>query len=425
MKNILLIGWCVLTVFVANAQLDTKRMDRDLEISKNILSSLFSEEGNRLISSRRIDANYVEGFGVVFKIPSNKFSFNYHFDVREPREMFEEFAPMDGEDMEVHVFSDDEANVRVERRIERDKERAINEELREEMEEQRREMEEQREKMEEQRTIVRAYSSDASSYVVESDLKNQEQAEKTEEILITFLADYADLIGQLKPNDKIRIIQESRREPMVMIWNNEDGESEVRSDGASGMIITAEKKDISAIKSGKIEREEFEKRLDIKKGEKKERIADLEIFGNVFKQYFSPEYSKTFFTDRKPDYERFEDLGVIFKIKTYSSYMENDMYYFPALGKDKVNKDERKGKIEALYPQFITDLKAFMVDYGRTIRSLNDSEKLVLDIQLTKCEVCSIPASIEASIPVSQLKNFDQQKISREKAIGAVNIKEK
>jgi hypothetical protein len=133
--------------------------------------------------------------------------------------------------------------------------------------------------------------------------------------------------------------------------------------------------------------------------------------------------SKTFFTESTPSYEILDNFGVIFTIRTYSSYVEGDLYYIPGTGKEKVSSAERKAIIEDLYPKFESDLKSFIIDYGRTIRSLGDDDMLLLKIGLTKCEECAIPKSIDVSVKMSVLKQFDQQKISREKALAAIEIK--
>ena len=65
-----------------------------------------------------------------------------------------------------------------------------------------------------------------------------------------------------------------------------------------------------------------------------------------------------------------------------------------------------------------------MLDYGRTIRSLNDNETVLLDIKIDACRDCNVPESMEVSTKMSVLKQYDQQKISREKAMDQIEIKE-
>jgi hypothetical protein len=54
---------------------------------------------------------------------------------------------------------------------------------------------------------------------------------------------------------------------------------------------------------------------------------------------------------------------------------------------------------------------------------LKDDDILLLKIKMTRCEDCSIPKSIDVTVKMSILKQFDQQKISREKAISMIEVK--
>ena len=65
-----------------------------------------------------------------------------------------------------------------------------------------------------------------------------------------------------------------------------------------------------------------------------------------------------------------------------------------------------------------------MLDYGRTIRSLKDDDKVLLEIKMNSCRGCNIPKTIEVSTKMLLLKQYDQQKIARDKAISQIEIKE-
>ena len=151
------------------------------------------------------------------------------------------------------------------------------------------------------------------------------------------------------------------------------------------------KKDISAYRQGKISRNEFNNRINLTKVMPTEKVADLEMFANMIKSFYSHELSKTFFTEGRPSYEMLENFGVIFHMKTYSSYQENNMYVMPIRGKEKIDEEDRREIIEDLYPKFEQELKEFIVDYGRTIRSLDANEVLMLKVKLSRCKGCSIP----------------------------------
>ncbi|HBH24469.1 MAG TPA: hypothetical protein DDY13_13740 [Cytophagales bacterium] len=395
------------------AQIDEGRMERDLEISKNILSTLLKEEDVGMISRRSIKANYIDGYGVIFKLPGSIMS--YDFMINAPRVgtvSSNRFEFKDGN--KVIIMGDDEESEALKKRIEEEIDRdydvdvVIDEKYEVEIDE-----ENDGKDVKETRVTVH---SDRSQ-------KGNKDSEALQNALVTFLADYADLIGQLKPDDKITVKQESGEASFVFIWKDDEGNtSEEKNNG--GLSVTASKKDISDFRSGKIDRNTFEERVEIEMDKPKEKIAELDIFASTFRQFFSPRFSKTYFTNRTPDYERIEGVGVIYEAPTYSSYKEDELYYLPALGDDRFNDEERKEKVESLYPQFQQDLKAFIVDYGRTIRGLKDEEKLIMKIKMTRCNACNIPKYLEASVPISVLMKYDQQKISRDMAMNQVRLKE-
>ncbi len=434
MKNILALCLCTLAFAPLKAQIDEKRMQRDLDISKNILSSLM-EEGYGRVSERRIEASYVDGFGVIFKIPEGPIFFNYHFNIPEPMPVPEDvigfkderviiYSHSSSEDHQINVDVDIQEEGELNEQAEQEMQEA--EEAMQEAEKQQkraeREFQKAREDIEKVRKEKMAFRE--HSHTFSDDDQNSEEREKElENAIITFLADYADLIGQLKPGDKIMVKKDSDNESFAMVWNGRS-EEQIQNETGNGISITTVKKDITSYKANKLDKDEFIGKLDIKKGKKKEKIADLEIFANVFRQYFSTEYSKTFFITNQPDYERLDGMGVVFNTQAFASYDGDQIFYSPSKRPLAEDEKEQKEKMEALYPKFLSDLKLFIVDYGRTIRSLKENEKLVMKIELTKCDGCSTPNFTEATVPISVLMDFDQQKISREKAMTGVVIKE-
>jgi hypothetical protein len=69
-----------------------------------------------------------------------------------------------------------------------------------------------------------------------------------------------------------------------------------------------------------------------------------------------------------------------------------------------------------LYPVFELELKDNILEYGRTVKSLDDDEELVFRVNMTKCTGCDIPSSLELSIKASVLKEFNAGKIDRKAA---------
>lgn len=409
MKKLVLLTLILLGCQAVIAQaIDEERMNRDLEVAKNILATLMKSDSEMYLEGRNLEADYLEGYGVIFTIPRHYMYFHMPPPKITPPKVKIEAIP----DPWVPDIAGEEDKESIQE-TKRDLEEA---------------QEAQKEAMKAQQDAMAEVEAEMKEY--EKEMKKEmeywgqtvlAQNEKHEQVMITFLADYADLIGQLKPEDKIMINQESPHDAYGLIWTSED--ETIDNQGFAGLSMEVAKKEITSYKSGKISLEAFKNRISIKTKEPEKKRADLEMFASIFKQYYSPNLSKTFFTEGTPSYEVLDNFGAIFKIRTYSSYVEGKLYYMPVLGEEKVDPDDRKETIEKLYPVFENDIKNFIIDYGRTIKSLDNDDNLILKIGMTKCEDCSIPKSIEVMVKMEVLKQYDQQKLTREKALAAIEIK--
>ena len=401
---------------LAGPKIDEKRMQRDLEIAKSVLTTLIKSESAGFYGEKVIEAKYVNGYGVIFTIPN---SIQFFFD-RAPFEFDPSTIVIPAIPAMPHSSMMDKKLT--------DK---LSEEELEEIEEYRQEAEIYRQEAEKYRQEAEKYREKAEKAQQLALIEYQEQLKNVDandpdwkNIMITFLADYADVIGQLKSGDKIMINRESPNNEMNYVWQQNNKEKGPQKNQVSGLSAEVTKKDISAYKSGKLTLEEFKSRVTIKEKKPQKKIPDLEMFSSIFKRYYSPDLSETFFTEGSPKYELLEGFGAVFNIKTYSSYVEGGVYFIPATGQKNVNSSDRDVIIDQLYPKFVENLKQFIIDYGRTIRSLKDTDHLMLKIKTTRCWDCKIPKYIELTIKMKDLKAYDRQKLSREKALAAIEIKE-
>ncbi len=346
-------------------ELDTKKMDRDLEVSKNILQTLLNSDENVLFWGTSIDANYLEGYGVIFTIPNN---------------------------MRYFVSSTSRSWGRAKSRSK----------------------------------IAYSYAiADGSSEgIVIAELNQDSLAEvdfeQKKQAITTFFSDYADLIGQLKPDERIKVQSKGNDYDLVYVGFSEVTDVENRSNGFVAEVL---RKDITQYRTGKITASEFEKSIRFERSKPKEKIQDLELFASILKRLYSPDLSETFFTERTPRYERIDNYGAIFYMKTYSSYANKDLYDMPVLSRSDIDSEERKQTIVKLYPKFESDMKKVMLDYGRTISSLKSDEVLSMDIKLTRCEDCDIPKSIVLTSPMDVIAQYGQQKISMESALKKIKVR--
>jgi hypothetical protein len=453
MKKLAVILLILISSSAIAQKIDEEKMNRDLEIAKNVLATMLKGESERYYGSSSIDVAYVQGYGVIFTLPRH----SSWIHVRPPRVVV---APKvrvrtkgTGEDLIIYeenikayaeeaekLAQKQEQLIQKQKELTRKREELSDEEL-EELEEAMAEIEISADEIAEIAKLAEVQALQWQDDFVEN---LEASMQHTEQAIITFLADYADLIGQLKPTDNILVKQESPFEDYVYIagWDESDAGIDVdieadaevddwggssgisrNSKGGSGFSAEVSKKVITDYKTGKINFDTFKEKVNIKRAEPDRKSPDLDMFASIFKQYYSPKMSKTFFTESTPRYEILDNFGVIYNIRTYSSYVDGRYYSMPVLDKKKVSSEERKSAIEELYPKFENDIKSFIIDYGRTIRSLEDNDMLLLKIIMTKCEDCTIPKSIDVSVKMSVLKQFDQQKISRDKAMTSIEIK--
>jgi hypothetical protein len=433
MKKLILIGMIIACTRVS-AQVDEKRMERDLEVAKNILGTLVSDNNDMMFfNSREIEATYLPGYGVIFSLPENPMFWNFRIP-RIPKIRIHQTGDNqyrydvhvdagDSEDNHIEVIGevpdvDDNNNVPDAVNAE------VQKEVQKSMMKQQKALEAEQEAASEQQDALEAEKDAKQEYqdqMKEEQQSSQEQQEHMRNAIMTFFADYADLISQLGPESRIRVVEKSSPGFEVLVWTSEDNDkSESKEPGFSAEVY---KKDISAYKAGKITLDEFHKKVNFEEAKKSVRSADLDLFSKILKGYFNPDVTKSYFVEGNPTYERISNFGVIYNLKAFSSYQDEDEFRFPSTGDKKFSLEERNKKVEQMYPTFESDIKNFIVDYGRTIRSLGDNEMLMLKIRLTKCEGCSIPKSIDVSVKGSVLAQYDQQKINREKALASIEVK--
>lgn len=353
----------MISVAAIGQPIDQEKMDRDLEISKNILQTLFNENSEGLFWGPSIEASYLKGFGVIFTMPnSNRYAFS-SFSRSTSRSRV--VTGSSGVVVDTEPF------------------------------------------------IIREINSDSLS---EANFENSKKH------IVTFFADYADLIGQLRPEERIKITSKSNSFDAYVIGYGSS--STFMGSSGGGFSAEIKKQDITAYRSGKLSRSGFEGKVVFEKSKPHQKIQDLELFASIMRRLYSPDLSSTFFTSSTPRYERIDNYGAIFYMKTFSSYSEDNLYRMPVLDRSDVTNDERKKTIIQLYPKFEKELSRNMIEYGRTISSLNQDEVLSMNVTLTRCNDCGIPKSIVATISASILSDFNKGKISLENAIAKVEIRE-
>lgn len=370
-------------------KMNEERMNRDLEVTENILSTIIKQKfDKRSFFPMEIKGEYREGLGVTFRLPYEIngpmiWNISPGMTVMDGRSFSYSFDLLDGEQAELTRVLD----------------------------------EEMRTKSETIRGTGRAKV--ASGRKINTDSMRAVSNDKVIEACKEFLADYGDLITQLPNNEKIIITNRGEGE---RIWYG----AFVNSSKPSYLSVEAIKSDITQFRQGKMSKEQFLKGVKVINSEMDDELQpDLELLSSIFNRLYRRDLSKTYFTEENIYYERLKDYGVIYYMQVFSSNQNeyDRTWIMPTVGLNGLSQAERDAKVKALYPQFERDIKTDILEYGRTVKSLKPEEVLVFNIQITKCQDCAIPASVEVSVKASILSDYGAGKITKEAALSKIIVK--
>lgn len=391
---IVIIGVLVSAIAISQPKIDEQRMKRDIEVAENVLSTLFKQQFDRNnFFPLRLNGTYTEGYGITFRLPGG---FN------DPMRLFmmapdppdvpysSEFEWTDGPNSFSYSFHQEEEDCEDCEKIKI------------------------REKSKSERSGAPRPSQAPKD---QNDDEQNSFNEKFIEASKNFLADYGDLLSQLKPDERI------------MITNRDEGHDSwfqnFNSTLHTSISIEALKGDLSQEKQGKITREQLLAKIKVSKNEVSDKLdPDLELLSSIFERLYQPDLAKTFFSEDGIRYERLKDFGVTYYMKAYSSRQDDsELYSIPALGLKDLDQEVRDKKVKELYPAFEKELKENMLDYGRTLKSLKDDENFGFNVKVTRCRGCEIPSTLELNVKNSTLKDFSSGKISKESALAKISIK--
>jgi hypothetical protein len=384
MKSIALTMACLM--FASGAALaqegDEERMKRDIEVAENVLGTLIKQQFNnqRTFFPLEVRGSYQAGYGVTFTLPAD-FTTPIVFTLSDGNDnvYINEGNSPNGAGYRYEYYEDDDANNANTIRL-RDRNR----------EKKRMDMD----------SIKDAYNG------------------KVLDAAKTFIVDYADMITQLRPNEKIIITNQGNqpRAYIGVIFN---------APKRTHLSVEAVKSDVNLYRQGKLSRDQMMSKIKVVNTEAVDKAEpDLELLASMFNRLYSADLSKTFFTENNIYYERLKDFGVIYYMQVFSSNeIDYGRFRMPTVGLNDVDLETRNKKIKELYPKFEQSLKVDILEYGRTVKSLKDTEVLVFQVRVTKCPQCGIPSTLEYTVKGDVLRDFNAAKISRDAALGKVTLK--
>lgn len=364
----------------AAQQIDPERMNRDIRVAENVLVTLIKQklDGERMFFPLNVTGVYQEGFGVTFVLPAD-YTTPIAFTLSSP----DEFVILSGGDRPQRVNSGnapqrvpDAPDARRNNWSLKDRRQLNLDSLR--------------------------------------DISNARVIEAAKE----FLADYGDMLSQVRADEKI-VITNRGNQPRMWVG------ALVPAPNRTHLSIGLQKTDLNAFKNGSITRDELINRISVVTAKATDEVEpDLELLSTIFSRLYRPDLSTTFFIEGTIPYERLKDFGVVYYMQVFSANRTfNSTYDMPTVGLHDITQQQRDEKVKELYPKFEEELKENIIEYGRTLKSLNGDEQLIFNVSLTQCRECRIPATLELSVEGSVLKDYNEGKTDRNTAISNIALK--
>ena len=401
----------------AQGKVDDERMQRDIEVAENILSTLIKQQfDKRSFFPMEVHGNYRPGYGVTFQLPSDA-SANFYFQNWSDEPMtITTWGDWDEEGPGSYSNNVGTSNGRVVYRNGSGKKASEEEVTKARSNADRLKNDQKRKndvvaKGQARISNTRARSQNRDSLQDQSTIKMLNAAKE-------FIADYGDLISQLAPNERIIITNRGEgNQNWFGVYNLQSRNPYLSVEGL--------KSDIAQFRQGKMTREQLIGKLKVINTESENELhPDLELLTSIFNRLYRSDLSKTFFTQENTYYERLKDYGVIYYLQVFSTTQDGyGDFVMPTLGNQRVDPETRDKKVKEMYPAFTKSIKEDILEYGRTMKSLKDEENVIFNIKLTRCKGCDIPTWVEYAIKYSVLKDYSNGKLSKESALEKITEK--
>lgn len=244
-----------------------------------------------------------------------------------------------------------------------------------------------------------------------------------DDFTVKFMADNSFLFAGLPKNEEFIIIHQERTNTSRIGGVYVIGYSERSSNKRREYRLSVS--DIQDYQSGKIDRDALAERIVISSEESQPVQDDLILFANVLHNLYPQEDgTKTFFSTTPPMIESIPLKNITFNWNLYSSYpLGTDSYRMPNFTEALVDLEVRNKILEEHYPEFISGLKEKILDYGRTIRSLDEQQTLQFSLTLTDCD-CKMPSQVNLELKMKDLVEYGRGKVSRAEALKRIIVKE-
>jgi len=353
-------------------------MKRDIEVAENILATLLKQDGSWGFSNS-VEGTYIEGHGAMFTIGNG-----LHI--------------ISGEDVVIFGYG-------------------------------------QSYDLKSSGTTKKAQSTSINRDSLQTAVFN-----KVKNAMKTFLTDYAYLISQLKPNEKIllRYGAANKFGGAATTFYSASLATTASSEKNLQKELTAEvtKATLDDFRNGKLTKAQLEERIKfIEQTAGNERDTELELLSSILNRLYQNDLSKTFDMIGQPSYEKVEGLGAIFNMRfgLLTREVGNNMIYYLRdsdlvtqlrIREKNEHNETSKEDLKKRYNEFLADFSKNVIEYGRTVKALGTNDLFIFKLDMSACPECGIPDKIELSIKKSVLEEYDKNKITLAQAVEKITVKE-
>jgi hypothetical protein len=377
----------VATTIGAGAQkIDEAQLRREVELSENILATLIKQQFNdQTYVPLEITASYQPGYGLTFSLPSNYVIplvlMSGQIDGTTPQRQEAAMSVQSG------TYSRNSENIRETR----NPDGVLRLEDRE-----------QRKKRADLDSIRDTYS-----------IKIIEAAK-------IFMTDFGDMLTQLPAQERI-VITNQGSQPRTLAGQF------FNTKAVAYISVEAIRSDMLLHKQGKITRQQAMNKIKTVNAEVIRTVEpDLELMSSIFTRLYRVDLAKTYFIDNNVYFEHLRDFGAIYYMQVKSTTQRaygSGSFDLPTVGLENVDLTTRNKKVTEMYPAFERELMENILEYGRSLKVLNNEETLIFRVSLTPCPDCGIPSTLEVSMKSSVLKDYQAGKITKDAALGKFSLK--
>lgn len=255
-----------------------------------------------------------------------------------------------------------------------------------------------------------------------------------------FLLNYASLLSELKPGEKVILNVDYtllRERTKGVYGTNQTLFISDRNNGGKRMVSEISHADLNAFLDGKTNESTAKGKIKTSSFEKNnESSNDTRIFAGILDDLFSSSQEGTWRRRSKTTYTYFEGFGLMYNMK-FTTSSRSPVYVEIADGgggtatvrsssseEQQKKREEYYKKLEENYPEFEKMLKESFLEYGRTLRSVKDDEVIIVNVDLGSSPRNSkIPRSLQMVIPKNTINAYSRGNLSLEKAAEAIDIK--